>query len=169
MQLELGKRYVQRDGMVTGNIEQSKSFVFPFMAKVGGVVHSWRESGSYAIDERSHEWDIVSEYAPDPEVQLTPVNLTADDLEAIRQHAIETWEPGQYDEPDEDEPDVIPGPGVRKRLFRYRTRYDDNEPWQDWSYVTATDLDTVMRWMLSIPYIFRNIEINLVAESFGEL
>lgn len=157
MQLELGKRYVLRNKLVTEPLEESVSDVFPFTARASNGEHmSWGKDGRYT--SILHQNDIVAEYVPDPEpeVQLTPVNLTADDLELIRQQ-------------DDEEPDVIPGPGVRKCLFRYRTRYDDNEPWQDWSYVTAKDLDTVMRWMLSIEYICRNIEINLVAESFGEL
>lgn len=59
MNLQLGKRYVRRDGEVTGPLENSGSKAFPFHCPLR--VCSYTESGSYYADGEDN-YDLISEY-----------------------------------------------------------------------------------------------------------
>jgi hypothetical protein len=86
--LEVGKRYVTRDGRVTGTMDFSNSNVFHgYRAVVGDNQHPsyWKSDGSWS-DVGETSFDLVSEYEPGisvsfelpPQVTLAPAPLPID-------------------------------------------------------------------------------------------
>lgn len=68
MKLQLGKRYVRRDGKVTGPLESVGLETYPFFDQLRGL--SYTESGSYyAVGE--DDYDLVSEYIEPEAVKVT--------------------------------------------------------------------------------------------------
>jgi uncharacterized coiled-coil protein SlyX len=68
MKLEIGKRYVLRDGSTTGPLRQNNLHPFPFFCDE--LSYSWKEDGGY-INDFVHPRDIVSEYI-EPQSQSQP-------------------------------------------------------------------------------------------------
>ena len=58
MQIELGERYVLRDGSVTGKMKSSGSLFRPWTDEM----HTWRDDGVYWRTETDHWLDIVDEF-----------------------------------------------------------------------------------------------------------
>ena len=77
MKLEYGKRYVTRDGQLTGPLEKSCMSDYPFTSNVStwDGKFSWNSSGSQSAYDNESPVDIVSEYCttvceePAPEVK----------------------------------------------------------------------------------------------------
>lgn len=75
MKLELGKRYVRRDGVITGRLRNSGCVTFPFDDPF--AENAYREDGSYDRDE--NEEDLISEYI-EPEVVKDEVKTLRDEV-----------------------------------------------------------------------------------------
>jgi len=76
MKLEPGKRYVTREGEVTGPLYKNDSEGWPFVGRVDGFNLSWRESGRY-IRGRESAQDLVSEYT-EPNKEEKPMFKVGD-------------------------------------------------------------------------------------------
>lgn len=63
MKLEVGKKYILRDGSATDPIMATDDPQFPFEANLGGVLLSWRSDGRYLANGGSHRKDIVAKYS----------------------------------------------------------------------------------------------------------
>ena len=59
MKLEIGKRYIRRDGVVTRPLEYNKWYLYPFRDPANDALYS--DDGLYIIDDESGE-DLVAEY-----------------------------------------------------------------------------------------------------------
>lgn len=62
MKLEVGKRYVRRDGKVTGPLGFRTSIAWPFYDTLN-VFAAWTEDGRCSIGGPS-DFDLVAEYTP---------------------------------------------------------------------------------------------------------
>lgn len=63
MKIEAGKRYVRRDGEISGVISAQRNIAYPFLDTEANA--SYSASGSYSIRVR-HPWDLIREYTPTP-------------------------------------------------------------------------------------------------------
>lgn len=68
LKIEIGKRYVLRNGLVTEPIEKDSHINFCFKAKVKEPEHithtvmCWTKNGRFLARELTNRFDIVSEY-----------------------------------------------------------------------------------------------------------
>lgn len=63
MELKIGKRYVTREGQVTGPLSISSLRNFPFRGKLGKLWGDWTENGSYDVNSLgTNMLDLVSEF-----------------------------------------------------------------------------------------------------------
>lgn len=70
--LEVGKRYVLRNKLVTDRLERNlASGDYPFMAVVNGARQCWAPYGKYEVSVPNHSYDIVAEYV-EPEPKYRP-------------------------------------------------------------------------------------------------
>lgn len=84
MKLEVGKRYVLRNGSVTGPLEATGLNDYPFLSTEPEVV-SWTSDG-YELAHREGAFDIVSEYAgADVTATVDATGIGAPKPEAVRQ------------------------------------------------------------------------------------
>lgn len=60
MELKVGKRYVLRDGRITGPLENHNSHVYKYRCTKLGL--SWKPNGSWEHDFAENSKDIVTEY-----------------------------------------------------------------------------------------------------------
>lgn len=76
MKLEVGKRYVRRDGKVTGPIELYNHEQYHFRDSMHA--HTYHESGVWSLVEKT-ERDLISEYI-EPEVVKDEVKTLRDEV-----------------------------------------------------------------------------------------
>lgn len=63
MQLEIGKRYLSRNGQVFGPLENYLgSDRYPFRASQGRLIHMWTSEGLFQSDGPENGFDLVAEY-----------------------------------------------------------------------------------------------------------
>lgn len=67
MKLEVGKRYLTRDGRVTGPLQCRPSKKYPFMIENKDGFWAWMSDGSYFSADTPHCRDLVAE-APAPDL-----------------------------------------------------------------------------------------------------
>lgn len=68
MKLEVGKRYVTRNGQVTGPVRASGGSLYPFEVDLGCVEGElYTDEGFYYWDDKGHDIDLVSEYIEEPQ------------------------------------------------------------------------------------------------------
>lgn len=72
IKLEVGKRYVLRNGLITGPLKENtkESAPYLFWCDVLGV--SWDASGNYCLSHDNHPRDIISEYIEPQESPQQP-------------------------------------------------------------------------------------------------
>jgi len=62
MKLEAGKRYLTRDGQVTGPLIQTPNYLHSYEGMVGEVSLSWLDNGKWLDECTEQRLDLVSEY-----------------------------------------------------------------------------------------------------------
>lgn len=95
MQLEVGKRYVTRDGNVTSPLVRIPG-LYPFQGVVGEKIDqdTWKEDGGYYSDGGYSEWDLVAEYKPKTEdvfPKASRLDLILDEIGAERARQDAKW------------------------------------------------------------------------------
>jgi len=60
MELEVGKRYVRRDGEISGVIDLRSNSYFPFWDEVNK--NSYKITGNYWASDKITDWDLIQEY-----------------------------------------------------------------------------------------------------------
>ncbi len=63
MKLEVGKKYLTRDGNHIITITDTANRLYKFVGQLDGFLESWTKSGRYDINEDEHDWDLISENA----------------------------------------------------------------------------------------------------------
>ena len=77
MKLELGKRYTRRDGTITGPLEYSNSWLYPFCDPADDELYS--DGGLCIIDDESGE-DLIAEYTEPDSVPFAPEKTLRDEF-----------------------------------------------------------------------------------------
>ncbi len=85
MQLQMGKRYVMRNGDITQPLEYRPDFFHGFPFKDG--IDVWREDGTWAMDREECQFDVVREYTDYVPDSTTANVLDEIEAERIRQDA----------------------------------------------------------------------------------
>lgn len=107
IQLEVGKRYVRRDGVVTGPLREEIGACYPFIDELHGL--SYQANGRNLRSGTTHE-DLVMEYADDDYDHLG--DLQRDYL--LCQMVAENQEMGMYDPPQPKKHPGVTAAGVIK-------------------------------------------------------
>lgn len=68
MKLEVGKKYVSRDGEIVEIIRFDPYNSWAYSGIFHGVLHRWFEDGQWWVGPAEHKFDLVSEYTE----QTTP-------------------------------------------------------------------------------------------------
>ena len=92
MKLEYGKRYVRRDGEVTGPLQKNPSRDYPFNDDANA--NSYSKTGDYNLDDGEDcPFDLVSEY----ETPVPPTPPSANSIQPGGTHYIQqTIQPWDY-------------------------------------------------------------------------
>ena len=94
LKLEVGKRYVRRDGVVTGEIELNEVgnhyySTHPFKCTTPNLA-TYKSNGGYHVDKSEDSYDLMSEYK---EKQENMRKLKPKDAQRIIDVACSSWKP----------------------------------------------------------------------------
>lgn len=96
MKLELGKRYVTRDGRVTSPLSHfdQEGALYPYCARIDGELDEdyWQADGAYLYDGRAYKFDLVREYVDtDPFPVASRLDQVMDEVRAERASQDAKW------------------------------------------------------------------------------